>query len=85
MMSRLTGGMTGGSMAGPDLPSLPFSTDMDVDTEDGFGLDIHDAPQEKMDADFFNGASFPPPPTDAFDTCFSRAEFEDDFDDEDLA
>jgi len=52
-------------MAGPDLPSLPFSTDMDVDTEDGFGLDIHDAPQEKMDADFFNGAlpSLLPPPT----------------------
>ena len=60
LFGRCGGGGAGATMnvlpPAPDhLTSLPFaSTDMDVDTEDGFALDIHDAPQEKMDADFFN-------------------------------
>ena len=36
-------------------------TDMDIDAEDGLALD-HEAPTEKTDADFFNGARAQPCP-----------------------
>ena len=35
-----------------------YPTDMDVDADDGLALiDAHDTPAEKVDADFFNGAT----------------------------
>ena len=58
-----------GALSGSVLP--PFPTDMDVDPDDTLGLDPHNTPVEKTDADFFNGASHllssartsrPPPP-----------------------
>ena len=36
-------------------PTLP--ADMDVDDESFALMDAHETPQEKVDADFFNGAS----------------------------
>ena len=33
-----------------------FPTDMDIDDDNLGLLDAHDAPSEKVDADFFNGA-----------------------------
>lgn len=75
--------MKGKPAAGPDLP---FAADMDID-DDGFGIDIHDVPQEKIDADFFNGAPAPGPvgPPPPLSRTRARAEFDDDFDDEDVA
>jgi len=71
-----------------------YPTDMDVDADDSLALlDAHDTPAEKVDADFFNGAhpwrNLPPrvrgekrPLTDSpWCPC---ADFEDDFDDEDV-
>ena len=42
-------------------PTLP--ADMDVDDESFALMDAHETPQEKVDADFFNGASRVPAPT----------------------
>jgi len=48
MGTAAVGGMPSGSV----LP--PFPTDMDVDADDALGLDPHNTPIEKTDADFFN-------------------------------
>ena len=71
---------------------LPFPTDMEIDAEEGISLlEGHDAPAEKTDADFFNGVfscRSPPRHTQTRLTRFAAvwcADFDDDFDDEDLS
>ena len=60
-VTMLSAGMTpsASSSAATTLPSEvlgQFPTDMDVDADDSLALlEAHDAPAEKVDADFFNG------------------------------